>query len=47
MSLLRLARAVGSEQADDTFIDSERDVVEGELFAVLLGDMVDLDGHFS
>ena len=37
----RLARAVGAEQSDDTFINSERHVVEGELFSVLLGDMVD------
>ena len=41
----RLARAVGTEQSDDTFINRERDVVEGELFAVLLGDMIDFDGH--
>ena len=42
----RLACAVGAEQADDTFINRERHVIEGELFAVLLGDMVDFDGHF-
>ena len=37
----RLARAVGAEQTDDTFINSECHIIEGELFAVLLGDMVD------
>ena len=42
----RLARAVGAEQSDDTFINGERHIVEGELFAVLFGDMVDFDGHF-
>ena len=43
----RLARTVGAEQSDDTFINRERDVIEGELFAVLLGDMVDFDGHWQ
>ena len=41
----RFARAVGPEQADDTFINRERYVIEGELLAVTLGDMVDFDGH--
>ena len=41
----RLARTVWAEQSNDTFINSERDVIEGELFAILLGDMVDFDGH--
>ena len=41
----RLACAVGAEQSDDTFINRERDVIEGELLAVALGDMVDFDGH--
>jgi len=41
----RLAGAVGAEQSDDTFINGERDVVEGELLAELLCYMLDFDGH--
>ena len=41
-----LARTIGAEKADNTFINREGDVVEGELFTVLFGDILDFDGHF-
>ncbi len=41
----RLARAVGTEQAYDTFINRKSHVIKGELFAITFGDMLNFDGH--
>ena len=39
------AGSIRAEKCHDAFVDIQRDIVEGELFAILFGDMIDLNSH--